>query len=128
LKKDVENADERGLDEDTIADYLEALYEKDLKIYAESIGTNLYHYQDYNNREIDAVVQYKDGRWGAFEIKLGANQIDAAAEGLLKIKKDFAEDEKATPPAFLCVLCGMSNSVYTRPDGVIVVPVTALKN
>ena len=189
LKKDMENADGRGLDEDTIADYLEALNrmfllsdqlpfstnvrssvrikqsakrhftdpsipcallglsgksligdlntfgflfealcERDLKIYAESIGANLYHYQDYNNREIDAVVQYQDGRWGAFEIKLGANQIDAAAEGLLKIKKDFEEDEKATPPAFLCVLCGMSNSVYTRPDGVIVVPVTALKS
>jgi hypothetical protein len=28
----------------------------------------LLHYQDYNNTEIDAVVQLPDGRWGAFEI------------------------------------------------------------
>lgn len=41
----------------------EALVERDLKIYAESFGANLYHYQDYNNKEIDAVVELKDGKW-----------------------------------------------------------------
>lgn len=44
------------------------------------IYIKLYHYQDYKNREIDAVVELEDGRWCAFEIKLGANQIDAAAK------------------------------------------------
>ena len=29
--------------------------------------------------------------------------------------------------AVLCVLCGMANAAYQRPDGVFVVPVTALK-
>ena len=31
------------------------------------------------------------------------------------------------PPAVLCVLCGMASAAYQRPDGVFVVPVTALK-
>lgn len=47
----------------------------------------MYHYQDYDNKEIDAVVELKNGDWCAFEIKLGANQIDFAAESLLKINK-----------------------------------------
>lgn len=106
----------------------EALCERDLKIYANADGGNLYHYQDYKGREIDAVVEMNDGKWGAFEIKLGANQIDAAAESLLKIKKEFEEDKNANPPDLLCVVCGMSKAAYTRPDGVAVVPITALKN
>lgn len=56
------------------------------------------------------------------------NQIDAAAQSLLTIKKEIEEDPKGTPPSILCVLCGLSNAVYQRPDGVFVVPITALKN
>lgn len=59
----------------------EALCERDLRIYAESFDAELYHYQDYNNREIDTVISLPSGEWCGFEIKLGANQIDAAASG-----------------------------------------------
>ena len=102
--------------------------ERDLRIYAESFGANLYHYQDYKDNEIDAVVELPDGEWCAFEIKLGANQIDAAAGNLLEIKKQIENDPKGKPPSVLCVLCGLSNAAYKRPDGVFVVPVTALKD
>ena len=44
------------------------------------------------------------------------------------IKKQFEDDPKGKPPAVLCVLCGMANAAYQRPDGVFVVPITALKN
>ncbi len=49
-----------------------------------------------------------------------------AARNLLKIKGMFEESEKAVPPEFLCVICGMSSSAYMRPDGVYVVPITML--
>lgn len=114
-------------DLETLGFLFEGLCERDLRIYAESFGGSLYHYQDYSGKEIDAVVELADGSWCAFEIKLGANQIDAAAEGLLHIKKQFEDDPKGKPPAVLCVLCGMSNAAYRRPDGVFVVPITALK-
>lgn len=115
-------------DLETLGFMFEALCERDLRIYAESFGANLYHYQDYKNREIDAVIELPDGNWCAFEIKLGANQIDQAAANLLKIKHEFEEDKKSVPPSVLCVICGLSNAAYKREDGVFVVPITALKN
>ena len=115
-------------DLETLGFLFEALCERDLKIYAETFGGRLYHYQDYRNREIDAVIELPDGKWCAFEIKLGAHQIDAAAQALLKLHQEISEDPKGKPPAVLCVLCGLSNAAYQRPDGVFVVPITALKN
>lgn len=115
-------------DLETLGFLFEALCERDLKVYADSFGGTLYHYQDYQGREIDAVVELPDSKWCAFEIKLGANQIDAAAQNLLDIKNSFEHDPKGKPPAVLCVLCGMANAAYQRPDGVFVVPITALKN
>ena len=112
----------------TLGFMFEALCERDLRIYAESFGGTLYHYQDYKNREIDAVVELPNGKWAAFEIKLGANQIDQAAANLKQIQREFEEDKKAVPPSVLCVLCGLSNAAYQRPDGVFVIPITALKN
>lgn len=61
-----------------------------------------------------------------FEIKVGFNQVDAAANGLISLKEKFYRETKSEP-AFLCVICGMSMAAYKRPDGVFVVPVTALK-
>ena len=114
-------------DLNTLGFLFEALCERDLRIYAESFDAELYHYQDYNNNEIDAVIELPDSQWCALEIKLGANQIDAAATNLLEIKRQISEDPKGKPPAVLCVLCGMTNAAYQRPDGVFVVPITALK-
>ena len=62
----------------------------------------------------------------AFEIKLGANQIDEAAAALVKIKDDLLKDG-GIAPSVLCVICGLSNAAYMRSDGVYVVPVTALR-
>ena len=115
-------------DLETLGFLFEALCERDLKIYAESFSAKLYHYQDYKNREIDAVIEMVDGRWAAFEIKLGANQIDAAAANLIKIRDEIAAEDDGVPPSMLCVLCGLSNAAYKREDGVYVVPITALKD
>ncbi|MBQ8799594.1 MAG: ATP-binding protein [Lachnospiraceae bacterium] len=114
-------------DLETAGFLFEALCERDLRIYAESCDAMLYHYQDYAGKEIDAVVEFKSGDWIAFEIKLGANQIDAAAENLVSIRDSIVEEAGGVLPKALCVICGMSNAVYQRPDGVYVVPITALK-
>ena len=116
----------RATPEKLIGD-LEALCERDLKIYAESFGAQLYHYQDYAGNEIDAVIELPDGNWCGIEIKLGANKIEEAAENLIHIRDEIAKDGGKTPSA-LIVLCGLSNAAYQRPDGVYVVPLTALKN
>lgn len=112
---------------ETLGFLFEALCERDLRIYADSFNAKLYHYQDYSGREIDAVIELQDGKWCAFEIKLGANQVDKAAENLLEIKKSI-ESEGGAAPSVLTVICGLSNAVYKRDDGVFVVPITALKD
>ena len=113
-------------DLNTLGFLFEALCERDLRIYAQSFGAELYHYQDYSGKEIDSIIALPDGQWCGFEIKLGANQIDEAAENLLKIKESIQQDPKGKVPKILCVLCGMSSATYQRPDGVFVVPLTAL--
>lgn len=115
-------------DLNTLGFLFEALCERDLRIYAESFDAKLYHYQDYNNNEIDAVIELTNGNWCAFEIKLGANQIDNAAAQLIRIRDSIAAQKDGIPPSVLCVICGMANAAYKRNDGVYVVPITALKN
>ena len=65
--------------------------------------------------------------YAAFEIKLGANQIEKAAADLVALRDSIASTNGIVP-SVLCVICGMSNAAYVRPDGVFVVPITALKN
>lgn len=113
-------------DLETFGFLFEAMVERDLKVYADSFNAKCYHYQDYQDKEIDSVIELKNGEWCAFEIKLGANQIDKAANDLLNLKKQI-KDEDGKVPSVLCVICGLTNAAYQRPDGVYVVPITALK-
>lgn len=105
----------------------ESLIIRDLKVYASSFNAKTYHYQDYNNNEIDQIIELEDGSWFAFEIKLGANKIEEAANNLIKIKNENIES-KGKPLKKMCDIFGLSNVAYVRPDGVYVVPITALKN
>ena len=114
-------------DLNTFGFIFEAMVKHDLKVYAQSFGGKLYHYQDYLNNEIDAVIELQDGRWCAFEIKLGANRIDEGANNLIHINK-VIEVNGGKPADVLCVICGMSNAAYLREDGVYVIPFTALKH
>lgn len=101
----------------------EALVERDLRIYIESIKGNIYHFRDNTSGlEIDSILELPDGEYGAIEIKLGTDQIDAAAQNLLKFN-EMVERK----PKFLCVICGLCNAIVKREDGVIVLPITSLK-
>lgn len=114
-------------DLNTFGFLFESLVEHDLSIYANSFGGKIYHYQDYKNNEIDAVIELDDGEWCAFEIKLGAKKIDEGADNLNKVVDDIIKNG-GKPPKIKCVICGLTNAIYQRKDDVIVVPITALKN
>lgn len=114
-------------DLNTFGFLFESLAERDLGIYAQSFGGKLYHYQDYRDNEIDAVIELEDGEWCAFEIKLGAKKIDEGAENLIKVCNNIVNNG-GKEPKVKCVICGLSNAAYMRADGVIVVPITSLKN
>jgi len=97
---------------------------RDLRIYAEVNGGKLFHYRDSSGLEIDAILEYADGNWGAFEIKLGIGAADIAAANLLKFA-DKIDQDKMKKPASLTVITG-NGFAHRRPDGVNVVPLSAL--
>ncbi len=115
-------------DLETYGCMFESMCVRDLTIYAEAIEGKLYHYRDKKNYEIDAIIELSDGRWAAFEIKVGFNQVDEAAENLLKVCGYISSSSRAGAPEFMCVICGMSAAAYRRKDGVYVIPITALKD
>lgn len=101
----------------------ESLVVRDLRIYIEHLGGMIYHYHENNTGfEVDAIVEKRDGTFGAIEIKLGVGSIDSASNNLLQFSKKCTQK-----PEFLCVICGMIDYAYKREDGVYVVPITALK-
>ena len=102
----------------------ESLVIRDLKIYADANGGKLFHYRDSQGLEIDAVVEYADGIWGAFEIKLGIGAVDVAADNLLRIAAKI-DTNKTKSPTALTVITG-NGFAYRRPDGVNVVPISTL--
>lgn len=110
-------------DLETFGLYFEALCERDLRIYAEVIGARLYHYRENNTGiEVDAIIEIADGEYGAIEIKLGSNKEEEAVASLKRFY-DLAE----VKPKFMCVICGLYDAVIKRPDGIYVLPITALK-
>jgi predicted AAA+ superfamily ATPase len=104
----------------------ESLCIRDLRVYAEAIGGAVYHYRDSYGLETDAVVQLKDGRWGAVEVKMGSKETEKACENLLKLQRTV-NTEKMNDPSFLTVLTA-SNYAYRRKDGVYIVPIGCLKD
>ena len=103
----------------------ESLVVRDLRIYAEANDSRAYHYRDSNGHELDAVVQHGDGRWLAVEVKLGAGErLEAAARSLRRACEQI-DAARAGPPAKRLVITA-SGYGYERPDGVSVLPITAL--
>ena len=104
----------------------ESLALRDLLIYSSANGFNLYHYQDYRDNEVDAVVEAEDGSFGLIEIKLGTEDIEKGIKSLLKTNKALIETS-GKGAKFLCVISGLTPYAYKDTSGVIVVPLTALR-
>lgn len=103
----------------------EALVERDLRIYIESLGGKLYHYRNNKNGvEVDAIVELTDGNYGAIEIKLGSNEIEDAKKNLLRFTKEVKIE-----PKFMCIICGLWDAILKdKETGIYIIPITALKD
>lgn len=102
----------------------ESMVIRDLRIYAEVHDGKVYHYRDSRDMEIDAIIEYPDRTWAAFEVKMGFAAQNDAAENLLAFAKKI-DQEKMGPPAALTVITA-NGAACRRKDGVNVVPLTAL--
>jgi uncharacterized protein len=102
----------------------ESLVVRDLRIYAQAADAQVSQYRDSGGLEVDAIVEAGDGRWMAFEVKLGQGQVDTVAASL----KRFAEridTASCGSPALLGVIVA-TGYAYRREDGVAVIPIGAL--
>lgn len=102
----------------------ESLVVRDLRVYAQPLDARVFHYRDNTGLEIDAIVETADGRWAAFEVKLGPRQVDGAAESLHRFASRIDKD-RTGEPGMLGVIVA-SGYGFTRPDGVAVIPIGAL--
>ena len=103
----------------------ESLTIRDLKIYAEYLGANIYHYRDKLDREADAVIVFEDGSWGLIEIKLSnEDEIKKSSNKIVALAKDIKNKNKPNP-SFLMIITANRTS-YIDENGVYVVPLGAL--
>ena len=102
----------------------ESLVVRDMRIYAQRHHAQVRHYRDNTGLEVDLVLQADDGRWAAFEVKLGVAHVDAAAEQLLRFR-DRVDIDRCGPPSMLGVIVATGVG-YRRPDGIAVIPVGTL--
>ena len=107
--------------------FFETLAIHDLRIYAETIGGSVYHYRDSNGLECDAVIHLRNGSYGLVEIKLGGDKlIEEGAKNLHKLAS-IIDTTKMKSPSFLMILIGVGTHAFQRKDGVLVVPLSTLR-
>ena len=115
-------------DLNTFGLFFETLCVRDLRVYADALDGSVYHYRDKNGLECDAVVHLRNGKYGLIEVKLGGKDLlDEGAKSLTKLAAAIDTD-KMRAPSFMMVITGVGNYAYKRDDGVLVVPIGALKH
>ena len=114
-------------DLNTLGLFFETMAVRDLRVYAEALDGNVFHYRDNNGLECDSVLHLRNGHYGLIEIKLGGETlINEGADNLISLAKKIDTD-KMFAPSFLMVLVGTGKYAYRRSDGVLVVPIGCLK-
>lgn len=115
-------------DLETFGLVFETLCMRDLRVYAEALQGNVYHYRDKNGLECDAVVHLRNGSYGLIEIKLGGDKLIAEGVKTLTALSDKIDTTRMKKPSFLMVLTANGPYAYRRDDGVYIVPISCLKN
>lgn len=101
---------------------------RDLRVYAEALDGELYHYRDSSGLECDTVLHRRNGSYALMEVKLGGEQnIEDGAKSMLSLAKNIDTD-KMPAPSFMAVIVGVGQYAYQRKDGVYVIPIGCLKD
>jgi hypothetical protein len=100
---------------------------RDLRVFAESLKGNVFHYRDKNGLECDAVIHLRNGSYGLVEIKLGGDKLIAEGVKNLNALAGKIDMDKMKAPAFKMVLTGVGRYAFRREDGVYIVPIGCLR-
>ena len=114
-------------DMNTFGLLFETLAARDLRVYADALDGDVFHYRDKNGLECDAVLHLRNGHYGLIEVKIGGEKwIEQGAENLISLSK-IINTEKMYEPSFMMVLTAVGDFAYRRKDGIYVVPITCLR-
>lgn len=115
------------LDLNTMSLFFETMCVRDLRVYADALDGQLYHFREKNGLECDAVIHLRNGNYGLIEIKIGGEKlINEGAESLTSLAGKINTD-KMKHPSFMMVLTGIGTYAYKRKDDIWVVPIGCLK-
>lgn len=115
-------------DLNTTGFFFEALAVRDLRVYAESLDGDVYHYKDNLDNECDVVIHLRNGRYALLEVKLGGERLIDEGVKTLKDVLRRIDTDKMGKPAFMAIITGTERYAYRRDDGIIILPLGALKN
>ncbi len=111
----------------------ESLCYHDVAVYASLLpgagASPVSYYADADGLEVDLIIELRDGRWAALEIKLGESKVASAAKNLGRLKSKVAANPVARnrAPEFMAVLVGAAPYARQRKeDGVYVLPLATL--
>ena len=108
--------------------FFEDMVVRDLRVYAEALDGELYHYRDSSGLECDTVLHRRNGSYALMEVKLGGEQnIEDGAKSMLALAENIDTD-KMLAPSFMAVIVGVGQYAYQRKDGVYVIPIGCLKD
>ena len=104
----------------------ESLVLRDLSVYARANEWELSHYRDSFGLEVDLVLTSLDySGWAAAEVKLGGTTlIEQGVESLRRLRERVDTARMGEPSKLMVVTAGGYSFEY--PDGIAVVPITAL--
>ncbi len=115
-------------DLDTMGFFFEAMCIRDLRVFADALGGNVYHYRDKNGLECDAVLHLRDGHYGLVEIKLGGESLINGGAQSLNALEARIDTTRMKPASFKMILTAVGEYAYRRSeDNVYVVPLGCLK-
>ena len=100
---------------------------RDLRVYADALDGQVYHYRDKTGLECDAVIHLKNGSYGLVEVKLGGEKlINEGVENLNSLAKKI-DTERMKLPSFKMIITGVGDYAYQIEGGIFIVPIGALK-
>ena len=115
-------------DLNTFGFLFETLCIRDLRVFADALNGQVYHFRDKSGLECDAVIHLRNGSYGLIEIKLGGDHlIEEGAENLKTLAAKI-DTTRMKAPAFSMILTGIVDYAYRRPDGIYIVPIGCLKD
>lgn len=108
--------------------FFEDMVVRDLRVYAEALDGELYHYRDSSGLECDTVLHRRNGSYALLEVKLGGeDKINEGAASMIELANKIDTD-KMPAPSFMAVIIGVGKYAYRRKDGVYVLPIGCLKD